>query len=103
MEQTEQQGQTEQPAQLGQPEPMEQRGYQRYSESKPDQELQAEMANEDGTEYWTGNLAAIQTHGPMPVWWRPARSKDDLWLEVMSMRETSGARIKWHPAHAKES
>jgi hypothetical protein len=102
MEPSEQQGQAQQPQGPDQAGQMAQRGYERYSELRPDEPVEAEMANEEGTEYWTGTLDPVQTHGPQPVWWRPARSKDDLWIELMSMKEASGAKIRWHPTHKKE-
>jgi hypothetical protein len=72
---------------------MERRGYMKVSESRPDQPIEAEMANDDGSATWSGLLDAAHLSEHKPFWWRPARGKDDLWMEVMTLRGTQGVRI----------
>jgi hypothetical protein len=72
---------------------MEKLGYKKLSESRPDQAIEAEMANEDASETWTGALDPIQLSEQKPFWWRPARGKDDLWMEIMTLRVAQGARV----------
>lgn len=70
------------------------RGYQKLSEAQPDQAIEAEMANDDGTDTWTGTLDPIHLSEHTAFWWRPARGKDDLWMEVMTLRGSQGVRVK---------
>jgi hypothetical protein len=72
---------------------MEKRGYKKVSASPPDQPVEADMANEDVSETWTGRLDPIQLSEKRPFWWRPHRGRDDLWMEIMSLREAQGARV----------
>lgn len=71
------------------------RGFRKVSEIKPDQPIEADMVNEDGSETWTGTLdPGTQLSERMPFWWRPHRGQDDLWMEIMSLREAQGARVR---------
>jgi hypothetical protein len=72
---------------------MEKRGYRRWSDSKPDQAIEAEMANDDASETWTGTLEPLHLSEHVPFWWRPARNKDDLWMEIVTLRGTKGVRL----------
>jgi hypothetical protein len=72
---------------------MEKRGYRRWSDARPDQPIDAEMANDDASETWSGVLDPAQLSERKPFWWRPARGKDDLWVEIMTLRGTQGVRI----------
>jgi hypothetical protein len=72
---------------------MEQRGYKKYSEAPPDQTIEADMANDDASETWTGPLEPIHLSEHRPFWWRPSRGKDDLWMEIMTLRGTQGVRV----------
>jgi hypothetical protein len=67
---------------------METLGYRKWSATKPEREIEAEMMDEEGTESWTGPLAPFDKSGHLPFWWRPARGKDDLWKEIMILRQT---------------
>jgi hypothetical protein len=72
---------------------MEKRGYRKLSQSRPDEAIEAEMANDDGSDTWTGTLDPIHLSEHVPFWWRPARGKDDLWMEVMALRGAQGVRV----------
>lgn len=73
---------------------MEQRGYKKFSESKPDEAIEAEMANDDASETWEGPLDPIHLSEHVPFWWRPKRGKDDLWMEIMALRGTEVVKIR---------
>jgi hypothetical protein len=69
------------------------RGYQRISEIQPDQPIEADMATDDGSDTWTGTLDPVHLSEHRAFWWRPSRGKDDLWMEVMALRNAQGAKI----------
>lgn len=72
---------------------MENRGFRKLSESKPDETIEAEMANDDASDTWSGTLDPIHLSERVPFWWRPARGKDDLWMEIMALRGSQGVRV----------
>lgn len=69
------------------------RGYQKLSETRPDQPIDAEMASDDGSDAWTGTLDPVHLSEHRAFWWRPARDKDDLWMEIMALRAAQGTRV----------
>jgi hypothetical protein len=77
-------------------EKMERLGYKNWNNAKPDREIEAEMTDEQGTEFWIGQLGPVHTSGRLPFWWRPARGKDDLWQEIMMLREMKGGATGDH-------
>ena len=58
-------------------------GYAKYSDQKPESKLIAECIDEHGVISWTAQIGPYGGAGPMPYWWRPALSKDDLWREII--------------------
>jgi hypothetical protein len=73
---------------------LEKLGYSRVNESPPDQPVQADMANEDASETWTGTLDPVQLSERRAFWWRPHRGQDDLWMEIMELRGADGVKVK---------
>jgi hypothetical protein len=73
---------------------LEKLGYKRVSDAPPDQPTEADMANEDASDTWTGTLDPVQLSERRAFWWRPHRGRDDLWMEIMELRGTDGVKVK---------
>lgn len=73
---------------------MEKLGYRSVAEAPPEQALEADMASEDATDTWTGTLDPVQLSERRAFWWRPHRGRDDLWMEIMELRQTGGVKVK---------
>ena len=69
------------------------RGYRKVSESPPGEATEAEMANENASETWIDILDPIQLSEHRAFWWRPHRGKDDLWMEITTLRGTENLRL----------
>lgn len=63
------------------------RGYVRYNDKKPERKLVAECIDEHGANSWTAQIGPDGGGGAIPYWWRPALSKDDLWREIVKLRQ----------------
>jgi hypothetical protein len=73
---------------------LEKLGYKRVSDAPPDQPTEADMANEDASDTWTGTLDPVQLSERRAFWWRPHRGRDDLWMEIMELRGADGVKVK---------
>jgi hypothetical protein len=64
------------------------------SDSPPDQAIEADLANQDASDTWTGMFDPAQLSERRAFWWRPHRGRDDLWMEIMELRGTDGVKVK---------
>lgn len=69
------------------------RGYVKYANQKPESKLVAECIDEHGVNSWTAEIGPDGGSGAAPYWWRPALSKDDLWREVVKLRQPVEFRV----------